>query len=367
MIRRYLPRSLEQLIAWHERFTSPLSLVIGFLIDNFIILRRIDLWEGNALLLFHLIMAPSAIVLLNAIESGRVRNPRIVALAPALPVVVQFDFGGLFSAFVALYSRSAGFIGTWIFIAALAILLVGNERFRRMYMRFSVQVAMYFTALFLFLIFFLPVVFHQIGTLMFITSGLASVGGAALLLYVLSLASPEIERKERTRSARSIAIIFFVLNALYFTNLIPPLPLALKDAGVYHALAHTPDGNYALTGEVSPWYERIIPGSETFHLMLGDTAIVFTSVFAPSGLSTPIFHEWQHYDEEVGKWVTTTTLAFTINGGRDGGFRGYTQKSGLALGKWRVNVITPSGLIVGRVSFTVVDVSSTQTLETVVK
>ena len=366
MIRRYLPRSLEELIEWHERFTSPLSLIVGFLIDNFIILKRIDLWQGNAILLLHLTLAPTAFILLNAIQAGRIKHPRIVAIAPALPVVAQFAFGGLFSAFVALYSRSAGYIGTWIFIAVLACFLVGNERFRKLYMRFSVQVAMYFTALFLFLIFFLPVVFHQIGTIMFVISGMTSVGGVALLLYILSRVAPEIEKQERTKSARSIALIFFLINTSYFTNVIPPLPLALKDAGVYHALSRTQNGDYALSGESIPWYQRILPGSETFHRASGESAIVFTSIFAPSGLSTPILHEWQTYDEMAKKWITTNTVSFTINGGRDGGFRGYTQKSGLVAGKWRVNVITPSGLIVGRVTFTVVDGTTPQTLVTTI-
>ncbi|MBI5469941.1 DUF2914 domain-containing protein [Candidatus Kaiserbacteria bacterium] len=366
MIRRYFPKNLEELIAWHERFTSPMSLVGGFLIDNFIVLKRIDLWQGNALLIFYLILAPSAFILLNAIEAGRVRDTRLLSVVPALPVAAQFAFGGLFSAFVSLYSRSAGFFGTWVFIAILACLLVGNERFRKLYMRFSVQVAMYFSALFLFLIFFLPVVFHQIGTLMFVMSGLVSIGGVALLLYALSRIAPEIERQERTKSARSIATIFFVLNLLYFTNIIPPLPLALKDAGVYHALTHMEDGGYELSGEVAPWYERILPVREVFHLTAGESVIVFTSIFAPTGLSTPVLHEWQHYDSASKKWITTNTVAFTINGGRDGGFRGYTQKSGLASGLWRVNVITPEGLIIGRVSFIVVDTSVPPTLETTV-
>ena len=36
-------------------------------------------------------------------------------------------------------------------------------------------------------------------------------------------------------------------------------------------------------------------------------------------------------------------------GGRDGGYRGYTTKSTPAAGRWRVNIETSDGLLIGRV------------------
>jgi hypothetical protein len=366
MIRRYLPKDLEQLIQWHERYTSPLSLVFGFLLDTFVLLRRVDLWTSNALLLFYLFLAAAGIVLLNAVETGRVRHPWILKISPALPVIQQFAYGGLFSGFVSLYSRSASFYGTWIFIAVLACLMIGNERFRKLYMRFSVQVAMYFTALFLFFIFFLPIVFHRIGDLLFLLSGLVAIGGAALLLYVLSRVSPELERSERTRSARSIAIIWAVITILYFTNLIPPLPLALKDAGVYHEIKKTSDG-YVLQGEPRAWYESIFPIPVTYHKKPGEPVYVFTAVFAPSGLSTPIKYVWQYFDPKQNAWVNKGEFNLPINGGRDGGYRGYSLKSNPQDGRWRASVLTQNGLVIGRISFDVVTSTSTPELVTVTR
>ena len=362
MIRRYLPipKDLEQLIQWYERYISPFSLIAGFVADNLILLRRVDLWQSNALLFSYIAVATTGIILLNAIEAGRIRGERMRIIAPIIPVVVQFAFGGLFSGFVSLYSRSASFFGTWIFIAVLAALLIGNERFRKLYLRFSFQIALYFSSVFLFFIFLLPVLFHRIGDAVFILSGLTAIGVTASLLFVLSHISPVVEQKERTQSARSIALIWLVVTILYFTNLIPPLPLALKDAGVYHAVSRNTDGTYTLEGESSAWYQTIFPIRSQFHRAPGDTAYVFTAIFAPTGLSTTILHEWQHYDEAASKWITKSTFTFTINGGRDGGYRGYTLKSSPEIGKWRVNVITPSGLFIGRVSFTVTDEPATE-------
>lgn len=355
MIRRYfpIPKDLAQLIHWYERYISPLSLIAGFVADNLILLRRVDVWQSNALLLTYLLVAAIGIVFINAVEAGRIANERVRSWAPIVPVVVQFAFGGLFSGFVSLYSRSAAFFGTWIFVAVLAGLLLGNERFRTLYLLFSFQVALYFSALFLFLIFFLPVVVHQIGDLMFVISGVAAVILVTALHVLLSRVTPSIEKRERTRSARSIALIWLVVNVLYFTNLIPPLPLALKDAGVYHEVHRLPDGTYQLQGEPAMWYQSILPLGTIFHTSQGDVAYVFTAIFAPMGLSTQVIHEWQYFDSQKNAWITQGRVPFTISGGRDGGYRGYSLKSSLVAGKWRVNVITPAGLFIGRVSFTV--------------
>ena len=138
------------------------------------------------------------------------------------------------------------------------------------------------------------------------------------------------------------------------------MPLSLKEAGVYHDISRT-SGIYTLIGEKTPWYEDLIY-RETFHRVPGDIIYVYTAIFAPSGLTTPIIHEWQYYDNTSRTWMTTNTISFSINGGRDGGYRGYTQKSGVTEGRWRVNVLTQYGAAVGRVSFDVRNATTTPPL-----
>ncbi len=356
-MRRYLPKNVEELVHWYERYISPLSLVAGFIADNLILLRRVDLWRSNLLLFSYLAVAAIGIVCINLIESGRVRKKWILDIAPLIPVVVQFAFGGLFSGFLSLYSRSAAFAVSWIFVLIVAALLLANERFTRLYVRFSFQVSVYFGVLFSFLIFFLPVIFHRIGPYMFLTSGLVSLALIAVFMTLLSYLVPEIVRREKTRVARSIAIIFVIFNILYFSNAIPPLPLALKEAGVYHSIVHNVPSGYTLTYEAVPWYEAYLRYNTIVHVAPGEKIYVWSSVFAPSGLSTLILHQWQHYDDSAHAWVTTSTVSFPIIGGRDGGYRGYSLQYGLAPGAWRVNVITQYGQMIGRVSFTVINVT----------
>jgi hypothetical protein len=352
-----LPKNVEELARWYMHYISPLGLIAGFLVDYFILLRRVDLWTTNLIFFAYLSIAAICILVLALIETGRLRHPWILTITPLLPVVAQFAFGGLFNGFLALYSKSAAVAASWIFIGALAVLLLANERFVRFYMRFPFQIGIFFTTLFSFLIFFLPVMFHRIGPYMFFASGITSVALITLLLYVLSKFVPEVVSRDRTTIARTIAAIFVAFNILYFTGAIPPLPLALKEAGVYHAVVRTED-EYRLLYEPLRWYESYLRYNTTFHRAPGESAYVFTAVFAPSGLSTTVFHQWQRYDEEESAWLIEETIPFFIVGGRDGGYRGYSVKTRPAPGLWRVNVITEFGQLIGKVSFEVVEVET---------
>lgn len=363
MARKYLPRNVKQLVHWYERYISPISLVAGFISDNLILLKRVDLWTTDALFLFYLALSSVGIVLLNLVETGKLKHAFFVEAAPAIPIVMQFAFGGLFSGFLSLYSRSAGYAASWIFIALVAVLLLGNERFARFYVRVPVQISILFTTLFSFLIFFLPVVFHQIGPWMFGLSGLTALVLIALFLASLMRIVPGT-KKQLTICARAVAIIYVLFNVLYFTNIIPPLPLALKDAGVYHSVARdAAAGTYDVIGEPLPWYDSILPFTpQVFNEAPGDTVFVYTSIFAPSGLSTQVLDEWQYNDPSTGKWTTEATVEYPIIGGRDGGYEGYSEYPNPAPGKWRVSVVTQYGQLIGRVSFVVVYATSSPLL-----
>jgi hypothetical protein len=366
MIRKYLPKSTEELIRWYERYVAPFALIAGFLLDTFFFLDRVDSFSGNLYLFSYLVIAAVGIVAINIVETGYITGPWVLKIAPFLSVVVQFAFGGLLSGYLSLYSRSASVAVSWIFVIAVALLMIGNERFRRLYVRFTFQIAIFFTTVFSFLIFFLPVVLHRIGPMIFMFSGATSLVLISLFLLLLKRIAPEIVKRDKTKAARAIAAIFLVFNVLYFTNLIPPLPLSLKEAGVYHRVTRV-GTEYHLLAEPVPWYERYLNYNTTFHRTVGEDTYVYSAIFAPTGLSTIVLHQWQRFDTEIGSWVTTDTVRFTISGGRDGGYRGYSIKSGLTQGKWRVNVLTQYGQTIGRIAFTVVSADTAPELREVVR
>ncbi len=202
---------------------------------------------------------------------------------------------------------------------------------------------------------------------MFVLSGVVSLVAIAFFVLLLHRFVPEVVRKDLLHTIVAIVVIFATFNILYFSDLIPPVPIALKEAGVYHNVERAEDGNYRLLAEPVPWYESYLRYNTAYHKTFQEGVYVYSAIFAPSGLSTGILHQWQYYDDVTKRWIEAGTLRFAIIGGRDGGYRGYSFKSTPVPGKWRVNVITEYGQLIGRISFMVIPVSTSVPLVSLVK
>lgn len=146
-----------------------------------------------------------------------------------------------------------------------------------------------------------------------------------------------------------------MVNFLYFTNLIPPIPLSLKDGGIYHSLIKDVDGNYDVSYEDYGWkgYFQMYPN---FSEVAGAPVYAYSAVFSPTNLNITIIHQWQYYDDAQGKWITDFTINLPVVGGRGGGFRTYSEDSNPTPGHWRVNIMTTQGQIIGRLRFNILPV-----------
>ena len=147
--------------------------------------------------------------------------------------------------------------------------------------------------------------------------------------------------------------VFLTLNLLYFANLIPPVPLALKTGRIYHSVKRAPDGKYEAQYVAPPFWEFWKKGDDPFFFSKGERVYCYSAVFAPRKLHIPIFHAWSH--RTINGWKVTDRIRIQIAGGRDGGYRGYTSKQGITPGEWRVEIETERGQTLGRISFTVLD------------
>jgi hypothetical protein len=354
-------RQLKKWFTRYEQHISGAALLFGFAVDNFT-LTRIDLWLDNLILFIYLLIALFGIVLVNLYEGGVAQNAFFGYIRRWSPLAVQFAFGGLFSGFVVFYSRSATLATSWPFILLLAALFVGNEFFRSRYSKLTFQMSIFFIALFSFLIFYTPVIVGMMGAWVFLLSGIMSIAIISLFIRILLRFIPERVEQSKKSIICSIGIIFIAVNILYFTNIIPPIPLSLKDASVYHYVEKAQDGNYLVQHEQSRWYDFLIP-NETIHITENEPLYMFSSVFAPTKLNTQIFHKWQFYDEKEDEWITENQLGFSIVGGRDGGYRGYTMKANVTEGAWRVDVVTERDQLIGRIKFKVKKVNQSTILQ----
>ncbi|MBI1735226.1 MAG: DUF2914 domain-containing protein [Candidatus Rokubacteria bacterium] len=118
---------------------------------------------------------------------------------------------------------------------------------------------------------------------------------------------------------------------------VPPAPLALASA----TLARDVRDNRP----VMP-----LPSTVT-SADLAEGVVAYTAVYAPAGLRQPVAHVWRH-----GGRVVNVVMLSPVRGGRREGFRTYSRKSafpGKPAGRWTVDVVTPSGQLIGRLRFSV--------------
>lgn len=344
----------------YEQYVSPITLVIGFIFDS-IMLRRIDVLFSNVLLITYLLVSALSIILLN-VHQSKEEEKKSEIFNITLIFLMQFCLGGLFSASFLFYSKSGAVIASWPFLLMIFAYVIGNEILRKNYIRLSFQISVFFTALFSYLIFFLPIVLGKMGDSIFLLSGIATIMLTGIFIYILSWFAPKKTRESGGMVTLSIIGLFSIINILYFTNLIPPIPLALKEAGIYRSLSRLPDGTYLTEGEKQSWFS-FLGKDPVIHVVKDQPLYLLSSVFAPTDLKTDIVHVWQYYDATDDTWTISNTVRLPIVGGRDDGFRTYSEKNQLFPGKWRVDVATPRGQLIGRLSFTILNSTGTEKTE----
>ncbi|HUZ92446.1 MAG TPA: DUF2914 domain-containing protein [Candidatus Paceibacterota bacterium] len=360
--------SFAPLRNWYARFERPISsisLVGGFVFDA-LTLRRIDAFWDNFWVGGHLAIVAAAIILVNRGEHGEIDTDDPAKLHFWFVNVLQFFFGGLLSTFLVFYFRSGTIWVSWPFFLLLAAAFIANESFKRRYARLDFQISLFFLSLFSFAAYLVPILTHRIGQNQFLISGGVSLALLGLFLLVLRFAAKEKFRRGRLTLFLSIIGIYAAMNAFYFLNIIPPLPLSLADSGVYHSLMRNADGHYVVQAEPGSWLD-FLDVAQTVHLIPGDPLYAYSAVFSPADLNTDIIHEWQKYDTSSGQWATRAKIALSVVGGRDGGYHTYSEATAPAGGEWRVNVETPDGKIIGRLQFNVVLQSSEPPLVTDIK
>jgi hypothetical protein len=341
---------IEEFYENNEKYVAITIFFTGFLWDS-ITMTRVDNPIDSVILLFYLILIGTMIIFTLRRQYGIAPPSRLLKLERYFPWAMQFCFGGLFSSYVVFYFKSASFTRTQFFFLLLVFLLVANE-FLQHRLQNPVLLAVLYTFCFLsFLAFFLPVVLATVNEYVFLLAGLISLLASLFVFFLGFLFHPEgWKRRMRSIAAWMISIVVAV-NILYFANLIPPVPLALKDVGIYHKVAKTPSGYEVHYVSPSAW-RFWIDWESPFYLSPGDSVYCYTAIFAPGKVRVRVRHIWSRKTKHG--WLQTDQLPFEISAGRENGYRGYTLKHGVTPGKWRVAVETMRGQTLGEITFDVV-------------
>ncbi|MEX2604663.1 MAG: DUF2914 domain-containing protein [Gracilimonas sp.] len=289
----------------------------------------------------------------NLTDDGKWKGTFFEKYEAYLPLAIQFFLGGLCSAYVIYFSRSVSYTKTIIFFILLLILLFANEVLKRRLSNKYLQFSAYFFVCFTFFTFFIPMIMKSMSTFLFLVSGFISLGiTLALIIYIYSV-SPSTRKEIHLGKMTALILgIYLLINTFYYFNIIPPVPLALDNGLIAHNVEKVSETDeYIVTYEKNSWYRFWRENKYEFAYQPGSDVYVFTSIFAPSKLKKAVLHRWKWYSPHTERWEIIDEIEFEITGGREGGFRGYTYKSKMMDGQWKVDVITDNGQVLGNINF----------------
>lgn len=360
---------VEALLTWaqkNERHLGALVFVFGFATDIFTF-GELELSWVSLVFVGYLLITAIAILITHNLYSKDTSSERPVQKTFRImsPLVAQFCIGSLLSGTLIFYTRSATLFVSWPFLFLLVIIFFGNEYLRKYKERLTFQAIQFFIVIYSYTLFALPFYTHTLTKQSFLFSTLITLGVSFLFFCLLFYIGKQRFIDSFKRLLGACTLLTLILIGSYYTGILPPLPLSLKDVGVYHTLERT-GTEYILQKEPdAPWYRLF--ATQIVHVKTGELLYGYSAVFAPGAFSTDLMHTWERYDSVERKWVLQSKIAFPLSGGRDAGYRGYSYISAPEPGLWRLSVLSESEQVLGRVQFQVENVDTDPALETITK
>jgi hypothetical protein len=187
------------------------------------------------------------------------------------------------------------------------------------------------------------------GDWVFSVAWVLSAGLMYLLVKRLANLYPE-PKKARVRLGWPPVLVLVLVAVFYFNKWIPPVPMSMQYAGIFRNV-EPQAGRYRLSYLKPPWTAFWRKSEGLFLAREGDRVYFFTRIFGPSRFKHQVFIRWERRDPRQNRWITSDRIPLPIKGGRDQGYRGYAFKDNYQPGKWRVEIETEDGRVLGGVVF----------------
>lgn len=362
-------QAYKSVLTWaqkNERHLGAIVFVIGFGMD-LVAYGGLELSWVSMLFIGYLSISAVTILLTHYFYSRDItrENTFQKSLRILSPLTAQFFMGSLLSGTLIFYTRSATLFVSWPFLIVLVCIFFGNEYFRKYKERLTFQAIQFFIVLYAYVLFAFPFYTHTLTKQSFFFSSLIALGISLLFFVTLFFIGRQRFIESFKKLLGACVILTGVLLGSYYSGILPPLPLSLRDVGVYHGLTRT-GGAYLFQSEsTGHWYDLLV--TQTVHVHAGDPLYGYSAVFAPGSFSANLMHTWEKYDPTQKKWVLQSKVAFTLSGGRNDGYRGYSYITSATPGLWRLSVLSETEQVLGRVQFKVENVDTEPALETVTK
>jgi hypothetical protein len=350
--------SLNQMKSWREKFLAYYKLHetrfhIGFLMFGFVLdyfaAEKIDSPPVIIHQLFYLVSIAGLLTGQYLLDAKLVVLSKWQGLWKYQGLVLHFFLGTLLNLYSFFFFKSASVFTSIVFVLLLVALIAANEMPRFHKASINIKWALLVICTFSFFSMLFPKILGFVGWLPFLLSTVTT--GLLFYLHFRWMMGKQGDRLHLMKAFLAPAagvITAFVF--LYFLGLIPPVPLATKNMGIYHGLEKR-DGRYYLSHE-NPWWRFWQRGDQEFNAAPGDTLYVYAQIFSPANFNDEVVIHLLFKDPRQG-WITADRIKMSISGGRQEGFRGFAKKTNFQEGSWRAQVETSDGSELGRLYFNI--------------
>ena len=344
----------------HEQKLEVFFFVFGFIFDAWMVTTpdEIHVLAQQAVYLFLI----AFFIHYEMLFRNEIWQPQGFAkkLWPFRILALHFFLGTLLNVYSIFYIKSASLFSSLAFLLLMVGMILANELpFIKNTEKVGFKVALYAICLFSFLSTVFPMLFGFIGLFPFAFAMAGTIGVLALQAKILKrkIANPKVMTHAIFTPVVSVIAVF---GLFYFLGLIPPVPLSVKEQGLYHNIEKR-EGHFFLSAEKSsglewPFWKTV------FHAQPNDKIYFFSQIYSPARISDQINVHWFKEDAK-GNWQSQDKVPVQIRGGREEGFRIFTFKSNYEPGQWKVEVETSSGVEISRLYFVVQPVAEDSSRE----
>ncbi len=271
-------------------------------------------------------------------------------------LLLHFLLGSLLNIYSLFYIKSSSVMSSLIFLLLMVALVVGNELPLVKKSKVSFKVGLAAICLFSFVSILYALLLGYVGWTPFFLAVATTAGLFYVQLFLLKRRIPDERTLHKALLFPGLSVLA-VFTLFYFLGWIPPVPLSVKEQGIYH-FVEKKNGQYLLSTE-KVWWKFWHSGDQDFKARPDDKIYFYAQIYSPGRFSDQIFIKWSRKDALKG-WQSTDRIPLQITGGRKEGFRGHAVKANYQPGEWRVQVETSMGHEISRLYFEVTEDLATE-------
>lgn len=328
---------------------ASITFFVGFAFDMFL-LPDVNDSLSRYIGLLYVICIAIFLIIRERVALDKNASQKKLKFINFLTYVVAY-FSGSALSFVFVYAfRSAALVVSWpIFVILFACMLI-NELVSSRRVRIFVEIAVFIISLTFYTLFNLPFLLNKQNDFVFFGGLFISLSLSFLFIKAFNYFS---NRSSYIANYSLAILIPSLIGGLYILNLMPAVPLSIRNVGIYHYVERCGSDYCAKKEDVNKNFLSNFSRDVQSVSATDNSLYFFASVRAPAALTAPISHVWEYYNDNTKTWETRNKLTFNIYGGREDGYRAYSNVNNPSEGLWRVTVKVDNNRIVGRHTFKV--------------